>query len=91
MSRLKTYQVLSIQWYRNEDWSEASEVMAQDHEDACTKWAQEDDEEGDYTIIREGSHGPVLVRELTEAGDAPIRKFNIFAESCPTYSASEFP
>lgn len=82
---MKNFEVLSLQWDKN-DWDYASSVRACDHEQAAQKWAEERDQEGDYSIIGDGEHGPVWVRLESEEA---FKIFNIFAESCPSYSASE--
>lgn len=69
--------------WRNEvhdlNWSE---VYARDSEEAAEKFAEESDCDGDYTIIRNGS-----AEIWTRDGDGLVEKWDIEAESCPTYTA----
>lgn len=86
---MKIFQVLSLQWYgptADVDWAEAALVKAHDHQHAVQKWAEHEDLSGDYTIIRDGEHGPVLVRE---EDSTDVKKFNIEARSESFYYAKE--
>lgn len=83
----KRFDVLSLDFCgKDGDWDQSVVVEAYDHQEAAEIWAEEDDQLGDYTIITNGSHGPVKVRL---EGDTMVKIFTISAESCPVYRASE--
>lgn len=81
----KTFEVLSRYLYGN-DWEQCQVVNAYDHGEAAELWAEREDERGDYNIIGEGEHGPVLVREV---GSINHKTYNIIASSVPRYNAQE--
>lgn len=62
-----------------ENWSE---IYAPDAEDAAERFAQESDCDGDYIIIRNGS-----AEIWTRDADGTVEKWDIEAESEPTYTA----
>lgn len=81
----KNFEVLSLEWYGPKaDWSEASVIKAHDYEDAASTWAEETDQQGDYTIISRGEHGPILVRE---EGSETHKTVYVTAEAVPHYYA----
>lgn len=60
------------------------DVYATDAEQAAERYCEESDCDGDYTIIRNGS-AEVWVRNVVNE----VTKFNVEAESVPTYTAHE--
>ncbi len=71
---------------RGEQEDSAVNICAYCPVDAATRWAERDDGEGDYDIIRRGKIEDVMVRKL---GADNWRAFNIAAESVPEYTANE--
>jgi len=65
----------------DEEWYK---IRARSFESAAEKWADKTDAEGDYSIIS-GNETEVIVRN--EAGE--IKKFKVFGESVPEYTATE--
>jgi hypothetical protein len=88
--KMKTYEVLSLEWFGTKDgipdWSNCYTIKAIDHENAAARWAEKQDQRGDYDIVSSGEHGPVLVRE---EGKTKLKTFNITAESVAFYYAEE--
>lgn len=69
--------------YGDEDpWQWASKIYARDPETAAEKWADENDCNGDYTIIR-GNEAKISVR----AADGTITRWIVTGESVPEYTA----
>lgn len=62
------------------DWTE---VYATDAEDAAERFAEEYDQGGDYTIIRDGN----AEIEVRRQGSDEAAIFDISAESVPEYTA----
>lgn len=72
--------------YHGYDWKDCDTIKAYDHEEAAEKWAEREDQLGNYSIIGCGESEDILVRE---EGETYVRKFKVFAESCPRYRARE--
>jgi hypothetical protein len=84
------FKVLSKPWFGAQaydvaDWEWAATVKASDHQEAAERWAEQDDQGGDYSIIGSGEHGPIKVL----GPDGTVKEFQVFAESCPVYRARE--
>jgi hypothetical protein len=77
--------------YQN-DWVE---VRGRDAEEAATKYCEETDQYGDYSIVRAGEatvevrKAPDFEMEDDEIAAIPIQTFDVTAESVPQYSAYE--
>lgn len=69
-------------WPEGEDEDGASRIFATDAKEAAEKWADDDDCNGDYTIVR-GSPATVYVKDE----DGETRKFEVFGEMVPHYYA----
>jgi hypothetical protein len=63
----------------------AETVYAFGHEEAAEEWAEDDDAQGDYTIVG-GSETKVKVKKV---GEDIIKIFEVSGESIPKYSATE--
>jgi hypothetical protein len=72
--------------YHGVDWKDCATIEALDHEQAAEKWAEEDDQQGDYTIIGYGGSEEIHVREQ---GQSDIKTFKVYAKSRAYYSAIE--
>lgn len=75
-----------VPWKDQLDPDDTHEIFALDAESAAEKFAELRDSEGDYTIIRHGS-GEVWVLDESDVQT----KWDIEAESVPTYHAYEKP
>lgn len=87
---MREFLVMSREWigreaYDGNEWDLADVVKASDAQEAVEKWAERDDQKGDYSIIGSGGHGPVKV----QSDDGTVKEFSISAESCPVYRARE--
>lgn len=85
MSNRRRFEILYPD-YHGIEWDNCATITAFDHEEAAEKWAEYDDQRGDYSIIGRGESESIHVRE---EGSMDIKTFKVFAESCPHYSAKE--
>lgn len=81
----RTFEVLYPS-HHGDDWEDCDNIEAFDHEEAAEKWAEEDDQQGDYGIISSGESEEIFIRR---EGESDIKKFKVWAESCPHYNARE--
>ena len=90
MALKKYYQVLNTKLYGSRetpDWGDADTISAYDFENAIEKWAENYDQEGDYTIVGYGDkYGPIWVRE---EGEEKFAVFYVEAEQTVSYSARQ--
>lgn len=71
--------------YYGDDWDDAFEVYAFDHEEAAEKWADETQCDWDYCLL-DGAHIDVQVKSVS---DGEVKTLRLTGESVPTYSAEE--
>ena len=71
----------------NGDEEDGALLYAQDHEEAAEKWAELEDQYGDYCIVG-GSEVTVKVRL---GGEQDIQEFCVTGESVPMYHAERVP
>jgi hypothetical protein len=85
------YEVIDSYLYgTNPNWKDAVIVDACDAYEAAEYWAEMDDiESAEFSIIKKGKYGPVLVRCM-ESDDEPVLKIMIRAKSVPHYSAEDW-
>jgi hypothetical protein len=69
-----------------DDWQEVYGVGA---EDALTKWAEDDDCQGDYTIVSAGENGTLNMLVRDPQRPAEVKRFHVFGETVPQYHARE--
>jgi len=76
------YEVCFTEW--GEEWEE---VYADSYEEAATKAAEQDDNYGDYSIIKHEGTDNVLVRKCDS--DEETKIFSVIAEMVAKYYADE--
>ncbi len=87
--KLNTNHICPAQWIiwpLGADEGSARVIYADDAQAAAEKWAKSEDEQGDYTIIKAGEDRCWVRKNGSD--DKPVL-FDITAESCPKYTASE--
>jgi hypothetical protein len=58
-----------------------------DYEDALERWAEQDDCQGDYTIIKAGECGDLHVLIRNAAHPEEVKRYHVIGETVPQYHA----
>lgn len=81
-------QLFEIAREGEDDWQECYSVSM---ESALEAWADDDDCQGDYTIVQAGEDGDLHMLIRLAAKPEEVKRFRVFGETVAKYHAHEAP